>query len=46
MLAKKDMSLELRRVKTFKANGKHHVLTSGCKLLSVWVQKEMHVYFS
>lgn len=46
MLANEDISLERRRAKTFKANGKHYVLISDCRLLNVWVQKVMHNYFS
>ena len=44
MLANKDLSLELRRAKTSKAYGKHYVLISDCRLLNVWVQKEMRSY--
>lgn len=44
--ANKAVSLELRSAKTFKAYGKHYVLISDCSSLNVWVQKEIHSYFS
>lgn len=46
MLANKDISLEHRKAKTFKAYGKHYVLISDCSLLNVWIQKEMHGCFN